>query len=73
MRIGQKKPVVDYNRKSITREIELEDWLEGTLKDVLKRTKELMVQFGESASVEYRWIGYEDCECYVTYPSVETD
>lgn len=73
MKIDQKKPVVDYNRKKITREIELEDWLEGTLKDVLNRTKELMVQYGESASVEYRWVGYEDCECYVTHTSVETD
>lgn len=73
MKIGQKKPVVDYNRKNITREIELEDWLEGTLKDVLKRTKDLMVQFGDDASIEYQWSGYEDCSCYVTYPYVETD
>lgn len=73
MKIGQNKPVVDYNRKNITREIELKDWLEGTLKDVLKRTKDLMVQYGDDASIEYQWSGYEDCSCCVTYPSVETD
>lgn len=73
MKIGQKKPVVDYNRKNITREVELDMWLEGTLKDVLKRTQELMVQYGSDASIDYQWSGYEDCSCYVTYPSVETD
>lgn len=73
MKIGQKKPEVNYNRKNITREVELDDWLEGGLKDVLKRAQKLLMQYGDEASIEYQWSGYESCECYVTYPTIESD
>ena len=73
MKIRQKKPVVDYKKKTIVRYTELPDWLDGNLSDIIDEVQKLITIYGCDAEVEYAWSSSEDCSCYITHPSEETD
>lgn len=73
MKIRQKKPVVDYKKKTIVRYTELPDWLDGNLSDIIGEVQKLITIYGCDAEVEYVWSSVEDCSCYITHISEETD
>lgn len=50
-----------------------EDWFEGSIQEIRARLNQVEREYGQGAYIEYRWSGYEDCECYVIEKIYETD
>jgi len=73
MKVSQKKPVVDYKKKTIVRYTELPDWLDGNLSNIIGEVHKLITIYGCDAEVEYACGSNEEYSCYITHLSEETD
>lgn len=68
------KPVVNTQRKILTRDIEVQ-WPEGNLVELKQYLSDLEEEFSKyiSWSLVYEWTGYEDCHYFVRYECWEDD
>lgn len=68
------KPKVNTERQYVEFYQEI-DWPEGTPDEIIVYMMELKEDFKQvtDLKVEYRWMGYEDCEYYVQGSVLESD